>query len=164
MKRGLSRRSALVLAPLLLGALAVPAQACRYNDGIDPQEPFSDHYLEHFKIIFRGCPVDFRLLDDDPDRWLRAAEISFDVIESYRGQKNETVTALWFVDLVLKTEDLDALKRQIGEDLVVVLGEPNRYSLEFSPLPPIVYDSCYESAMRSYTAMEPALRKMNLIE
>ena len=164
MNPNFSRRSLLVLAPMLLGSLTGPALACRSYDGFDPKEPFSNYYLEHFKTIFRGYPVEFRLLADNSNGSPRAAEITFDVVEWYDGQKNETVTAFWFVDPFLMPRNLDALKRQVGDDLVVVLGEPDRYSLEFSPRLPIAYDSCYEPAMRSYAVMEPVLRSRGLID
>jgi hypothetical protein len=148
---------------MLLAGLADPAQACRAYTGFDPQKPFTNHYLKGSWTIFRGRPVDFHLLFAERGHSPWAAEVSFAVIETYRGKRDESVTVLWFVDPILRSRDLDAFKKQIGEDLVVVLGKPIPLSLRFSSSPPIAVNSCMESAMRRYEVMEPALRANGLI-
>jgi hypothetical protein len=162
MRHGLLTGVFLTLA-LLLGPLSTPARACVAYSGFDPQKPFTDHYLEEPWTIFRGRPVDFQLLSAEQGHSPWVAEISFAVIESYRGQLDEMVRILWFVDPILQSRDLDEFRTEVGEDIVAVLMEPFSLSLRVSQLRPIAVNSCLESATRRYEVMEPVLRERGLI-
>ena len=63
-----------------------------------------------------------------------------------------------------------AFKEEIGEDLIVVLGDPG---VTFDPgipidleaiVPMVVYDFCSEPAMQTFEVMKPLLRARGFIK
>ena len=148
----------------MLGALATPAQACRVNERYEPDKPFDEAYFKDADIIFRGRPVAYSYPNPE-SRYISEgySDVTFEVVDTYMGDSKERWTGRWFTIAFQKPKDLDAFKREIGDDLVVVLRRPLASLTDATILPVISQQPCAQPAMRSYTVMEPVLRAKGFI-
>jgi len=159
------RFSLLVSAVVLAVLPGSPAIACRVNEAYEPGKPFDEAYFKEGDVIFRGHPVEYSYPNPDSPYSLEShSEVTFEVVDTFLGDSKEKWTARWFTIAFKKPQDLDAFKREIGDDLVVVLDAPEAYSTEFIQFPVVAHQPCGQPAMRSYEVMEPVLREKGLIE
>jgi hypothetical protein len=142
-----------------------PTFACLVNEAFQPGKPFDEAYFKDADIIFRGHPVGYRYLHpESPYANENYSEVTFEVVETYLGDSKERWTGRWTTIAFQKPKDLDAFKREIGDDLVVVLRRPQASLTDATILPAISQHPCAQPAMRSYAVMEPVLRARGLIE
>jgi len=93
-----------------------------------------------------------------------AAEITFVVSDTFRGEARDFWTVVWQNSTFEHPDDLNAFKEEIGDDLVIVLREPGDAFDPQTSLPMIVYDYCSEPAMQVFEVMEPTMRERRLID
>ncbi len=171
----LSRFVALaVLAVVIAGVSPTPAQACLWMGGwLVPDKPFYAAYLEEGEVIFRGRPVGVRSpkpstgthaesrIEED---FKNGSEDTFEVLATYRGVEKEIWTAYQIGSSFRKSVDLETFKKEVGDDLLVVLSEPDHRSKQYTDLPMIALGECGQLLMRRYSVMEPVLRERGLID
>ncbi|GAB4358765.1 MAG: hypothetical protein Kow00114_11230 [Kiloniellaceae bacterium] len=164
----------LVLAAVILGTFLNPAQACLWMGGwLSPDNPFDAVYLDEGQIIFQGRPVAVRSpklsmrthdessLEED---FKNGSEVTFEVLATYRGVEKETWTAYRIGSVFGEPLDLETFKQEVGDDLLVVLSEPDDLSKRYTDLPMIALGECGELLMRRFSLMEPVLRERGLID
>jgi hypothetical protein len=162
------------LAAVILVFFLTPAHACLWMGGwLDPDKPFSEAYLDEGQIIIHGRPkgIYSPKLDTKTTRgsgpevdFENGYEVTFEVLTTYRGEKRESWTAYQIGSPFRESLDLETFKKEVGDDLLVVLSKPDDFSKQFTQLPIIALGTCGELAMRSFAVMEPVLRQRGFID
>ncbi|WP_193369890.1 hypothetical protein [Pelagibius marinus] len=168
-----------VLAVVIAGISSTPARACLWMGGwLVPDKPFYAAYLEEGEVIFRGRPIGVRSpkpstrshtesrIEED---FKNGSEVTFEVLATYRGVEKEIRTAYQIGSSFIgtsfrKSVDLETFKKEVGDDLLVVLSEPDHRSKQYTDWPMIALGECGELLMRRFSAMEPVLRERGLID
>lgn len=148
---------------MILGCVAAgapaPAHGCLQISPFEAGKPFSSAYFDAGGTVFQGIAVGYSI--GEVGAW---AEITFNVSKIFRGEDQEHWTVIWFDSPIGLPNDLDSFKREIGEDLLVVL-EPVVVPVGAQrPTPMVMQWPCQEPAMQTFAVMEPALREQGLIE
>jgi hypothetical protein len=157
----------LLLSAGVVCASGLPTKACvdprSYAYG--PEEPFDEYHLEDADIVFRGRPIGYRGTDPEtPADFHISTEITFEVLETYLGVKEEAWTVLWF-RTVYDPDTLEGFRNVAGDDLVVALELPGDGAGRVTQLPRIRLGIlCEQPSMSRFFLMEPVLRARGLVD